>query len=314
MRILSIIFCLIAAPITAQEHRTEKIIQAYEAWMQERGITEGSIAVIEDGRPPRTKGYGRKADAPVTLASLSKAITGACVAVLQQEGVFDLDTPISDLLDVPEGSGSLPEYLTQISGFHHDPTQGKPWHLETDRSPRHMLAAELTLNSKRAERVFSYNNGNFAIAGAVIDAVAQQDYATDCKSLVLDPLGITTAALDPVWGPLAAWGGWSMSVGDYALFAKEWFGSERSIGRDPLAWPNVSLGRGAYYLMGTFFREMRGRKLFWHAGLLCWNGDGDGSYFASYDGDVIVVVSYATCLPEGRLAELDQLLFRAAVR
>ncbi len=313
MRLILILLCASAGPLMAQD-RSEQVIAAFENWMTQQGVTEGSIAVIEGNSPVLTKGYGRDADAAVTLASLSKALTGACVAVLQQEGVFDLDTPISDLLDVPEGSGSLPDFLSQTSGFQDDQTQGKPWHLEADRTPRHMLATELALATDRGDTSFRYDNGNFAVLGAVIDAVAQEDYATDCKSLVMEPLGITTAALDPVWGPLAAWGGWSMSVGDYARFVKEWFGSERNIGRDPLAWPHANLGGGAHYVMGSFFRELQGRNLFWHAGLLCWNTEGDGSYFASYGGDIVVVVSYAECMPNDGLAALDQALFEAALK
>ncbi|WP_281859782.1 hypothetical protein, partial [Litoreibacter halocynthiae] len=111
-----------------------------------------------------------------------------------------------------------------------------------------------------------------------------------------------------------AWGGWSMSVGDYARFAKEWFGSPRNIGRAPLDWPHAELGRGAKYVMGSFYRNIKGHNLFWHAGLLCWDDDGDGSYFASYGGEMVVVVSYAACLEDGALGDLDTALFKAALR
>jgi len=245
----------LATPLAAQDStaqdRAAQVTAAFEGWLADNAIAEASIAVITNGTQPVTKGYGRDADAPVTLASLSKAITGACVAVLQQEGVFDLDSEISDLIDAPTGSGSLPDFLSQTSGFQDDPTQGQPWHLAADRTPRHALASKLALDAPRGDATFRYNNANFAVLGALIDAVAQHDYFTDCRDLVLAPLGITTAAPDPVWGPLGAWGGWEMSVGDYARFAKEWFGTNRNIGRAPppqYPWPRPVLARRAVVL------------------------------------------------------------------
>ncbi|RLJ40817.1 beta-lactamase [Litoreibacter meonggei] len=316
LRALLVGALLLTMPVAAQDDRQAAIVTAFEAWMSDHGITKASIAVLAgDARAPTlTKGYGRDAAAPVTLASLSKAITGACIAVFQQEGVFDLDAQISTLIDAPEGAGSLHDFLSQTSGFDEDLTQGKPWHLEADRTPRHKLATKLALDAPRADASFRYNNANYAVLGAVIDAHAQQDYEADCRSLVLDPLGIATAALDPVWAPLGAWGGWSMSVGDYARFAKEWFGSPRNIGRAPLDWPHAELGRGAKYVMGSFYRNLKGRNVFWHAGLLCWGDEGDGSYFASYGGEMVVVVSYAACLEDGALGDLDTVLFKAALR
>lgn len=302
----------LSGPIVAQSP-SQAIIKAFEDWQSQNGITRASIAVIPADAPMITQGYGQAADAPITLASLSKAITGACVAILQQEGVFDLDSPVSDLIDMPEGSGRLPDFLSQTSGLLDDITQGQPWHLEADRIPRHMLATELALNTPRGDATFRYNNANFAVLGAVIDAVAQVDYETDCRDLLLAPLGITTAALDPVWGPLGAWGGWSMSVGDYARFISEWFGSPRNIGQDPLSWPHAKLGRGRAYVMGSFHRRRRGIDLFWHAGQLCWNGEGSSSYFASYGGDPVVVVGVPACLSRDAFATLEGALFQAAL-
>ncbi|WP_281856334.1 serine hydrolase [Litoreibacter halocynthiae] len=126
LRALLIGALLLTTPVAAQDDRQAAIVTAFEAWMSDHGITEASIAVLAgDARAPTlTKGYGRDAAAPVTLASLSKAITGACIAVFQQEGVFDLDAQISTLIDAPEGTGSLPDFLSQTSGFDEDLTQG----------------------------------------------------------------------------------------------------------------------------------------------------------------------------------------------
>ena len=301
----------LACPVTAQTD-TDRIISAFELWQTEQSIPNASIAIISAGDAMITKDYAQEANRPITLASLSKAITGACIAVLQREGVFNLDADIAGLLDIPGVEGTLGDFLSHSAGLAPDRTQGKPWHLEPDRAPLHQEAAATALAGPRGDSGFFYSNENYAVLGAVIDAVAEVDYDADCRKRVLDPLGITTAKLDPVWGPLGAWGGWAMSTADYARFVKEWFGSNRNIGRDPRSWPHAELGQGAAYVMGAFYRHYQGAELFWHAGLLCWDGEGDGSYFVSFGGDPIVVVSFKGCIDNAGFAALDQALFEAA--
>ena len=314
MRALVLVLALLAKPLQAEITRSAEILAAFEQWMTAEGVTEASIALAAQGEKPVKNGYGRPADAPVTLASLSKAITGACIAVLQQEGVFDLNAPIADLLPLPGAKGVLADHLSQTSGLTPDRTQGRPWHLEENRSPRHAEAATRAFAGQQGAKAFAYNNENYAVLGAVIDATGMAGYETDCRQLVLEPLGITTAAMDPVWGPHGAWGGWSMPVGDYARFISEWFGSPRNIGRDPLSWPHAELGQDRYYVMGAFHRRRRGANLFWHAGQLCWDGEGASSYFASYGGDPVVVVGVPACLSQSAFAALDKALFEAALR
>ena len=292
--------------------RTEAILDAFEGWQAEHAISRASIAVITRGGTMVQKSYGQRSDRSVPLASLSKAITGACIAALQQQGVFDLGADVADLLDLPGARGSLGAFLSHRSGLTPDRTQGQPWHLHPSRTPRHSEAATWAFAAPRGADDFSYNNENYAVLGAVIDSTAQEGYEATCRRFVFEPLGITTAHLDPVWGPHGAWGGWAMSVADYARFIKEWFGSGRNIDPEPLTWPHSKLGHGVAYVMGAFHRRHQGAQLFWHAGLLCWEGEGDGSYFASYGGDPVVVVSFSGCIEDAGFARLDGVLFEAA--
>ena len=161
---------------------------------------------------------------------------------------------------------------------------------------------------------FAYNNENYAILGLVIETVTGEPYDQVCRRLVLDPLGIDSAALDGMWGAHGAWGGWSMSAADYARVVWATFGPDTAIGAAPEAWPSVDAG-GARYGMGVLWRAMRGRTFFWSSGMLCWAGEGNGGYFASYGGEWLVVTLYADCLAgTDRLRDLDAALFRAAVQ
>jgi CubicO group peptidase (beta-lactamase class C family) len=58
---------------------SERIVDAFKLWMEGFHVRSASIVVFENGRLVQQVGVGADASAPVELASLSKAITGACV-------------------------------------------------------------------------------------------------------------------------------------------------------------------------------------------------------------------------------------------
>lgn len=303
-----------------QGDRTAAILDAFEGWMADHAVPEGSIAVVPAEGAPALRGYGRPAGAPVTLASLSKAITGACIATLRQRGALDLAAPLADLLPyAPAGGGLAGDPLTVADALSHrtgtlvDATQGRPLHLAEDRAPAHDAVARAALSGARSPlRTFRYDNQNYAILGAAIDSLAPEGYFAACARLLFEGSGIA-AGPDPVWGPLGAWGGWAMPPLDYARFIADRFAPGRDLGLGPAEWPHADLGGGTAYVMGAFHRMHGGRALFWHAGLLCWDGAGDGAYFASYGADPVVVASFAGCAPEDAIRALDAALFDAAL-
>jgi len=73
--------------------------QALHAWAAEHRIVRAFVVVRRDGRTVyRSALGGADADAPVHLASLSKAITAACVATLIRDGKLAFSTPVSAAL------------------------------------------------------------------------------------------------------------------------------------------------------------------------------------------------------------------------
>ncbi len=74
----------------------EEIEQAWRGWMEKTRRTRGGLAVVHAGQPVREAGAGGLS--PVTAvpyASLSKAITGVCVATLIESGKLAFETPVS---------------------------------------------------------------------------------------------------------------------------------------------------------------------------------------------------------------------------
>ncbi len=72
--LLAAILC--AAPAWAED-RSDKVVSAFKAWLVDQEITAGQIAVAYRGDILATEAIASAG--PVDLASLSKAITAACV-------------------------------------------------------------------------------------------------------------------------------------------------------------------------------------------------------------------------------------------
>src|SRR5262249_26479208 len=72
---------------------------ALQAWAAAHGVRRAFVVVRRDGRiVHRSALGGADPDAPVHLASLSKAITAACVATLVRDGKLAFATPVATAL------------------------------------------------------------------------------------------------------------------------------------------------------------------------------------------------------------------------
>ena len=72
---------------------------AWRGWMTKSGRSTGGLAVMHGGRLVHEAAMGQeRPGASVPLASLSKAVTGVCVAGLVDRGRLAFDTPLSQAL------------------------------------------------------------------------------------------------------------------------------------------------------------------------------------------------------------------------
>ena len=304
--------------------RAERIVAAWTDWA-ESGETEGAtIAVMRSGELVVSEGIGAAPDAALPLASLSKAITAACVARLPSPGALSMDTTVEQLIDAagPAVDWTVGQLLTHSAGIGPDATQGDASLQESTAPPTEAIAMRAIGREPQDGEVGTfaynnenYNNENYAIVGRMIEVATGRTYAEVCAEAVFEPYGIDTGTMAGEWGAHGPWGGWSMSAADYARFAWATFGPDGAMGLSPDAWPSVAVGDGANYGMGVLWREIRERHLIWSSGMLCWDGHGSGGYFASYGGEWLVVTLYADCLDgTSRLMDLDRALFDAAIK
>lgn len=275
---------------TAAAQGVEDIERAWRGWMEKTQRTRGGLVVMQAGRPVHEATTGGLAPAAsVRYASLSKAVTGVCIATLIERKVLSFETRISEALARTMMRTGLPvdarllqvtisELLAHRGGF--GPSTGSDgdmasW-LRRNSGGRTAFDEQLRwlfvrrLQYEPGEK-FEYSNANYLVLGAIIEEASSQPYERYCKDAALTPLGARGAELDPAWRILSSYGGWRMPLADYARFYQAFAPGNPSIGSRARQWmmspEGKQVGGGAQYGLGTFVRPTpRGGGNFWHAG------------------------------------------------
>ncbi|MEA2816269.1 MAG: hypothetical protein QOI93_3966 [Rhodospirillaceae bacterium] len=337
----------LAGPLLpARAQTVDGIERAWRGWMVRSGQRTGGMVVLHAGQPVREVAMGRlAAGAPVPLASLSKAITGVCVANLIDRGRLSFDTPLSQALartfariGTPDDRRLLQVTISQLlvhrAGFNgKEDAEPLGAYLGTNTARRTAFDTQLKwllpvrLASTPGTR-YIYSNAGYMVLGAVIEEASGRDYESYCRDAVLLPLGARDAALDPAWRILSSFGGWRMPLADYGRFYQAFALGNPAIGPLARAWmmspAGKQVGGGAHYGLGTFVRPTAvGGGNFWHWG--GWTYTMPRAYDAplktSYSTfavrwgamDVNIVVSTEPALGEDDMQnELDGALGRAA--
>jgi len=300
--------------------------QALVQWMEKHRVKNATLTVFDAGGVSSTKKNGNDSGEVFALASLSKSITGACIAHLVANSDLRFQSTMQDvfgenlialgLKDSEFGNLSISDLLTQTAGIAPDSTQ-KAMPKWMNKAPKlHKSVSATALGRKREpalEGKFNYNNENYAILGAVIEEQTNQSYYEYCANSILAPKGVTTAKGSGKYGAYAAWGGWEMNHADFVKFVLGTFGAKTRVGSAPLDFPHTEFVPNVYYGMGTFVRATETGNNFWHHGLICiGRKHQDGSFFAFWRGRLGVLVSYDKCLNQDAMIELDIVLGRAS--
>jgi D-alanyl-D-alanine carboxypeptidase len=148
---------------------------------------------------------------PFRIGSLTKSFTAAAVLKLVEEGLVDLDTPISDYLGLvnnyaPLGDVSVRQLLNMNSGV--------PNYLDLDylfetimpNPTEPLLATDLLQHAFDLSPTllftpgteFNYSNSNYILLGMLIERVSGIGYAEYLQQTFIEPLGLnkTIVALD----------------------------------------------------------------------------------------------------------------------
>lgn len=316
MRLLVLLLCLLALPAAAEGTKPERFRAAFADWLKDRGATRGVLAIRRDGVPVSVWSTGTDRDAALPLASLSKAITAVCVSELVRSGALTYDTEARAVLGLPAAApATVAALLNHATGLEHDRTQGAMSWWRDDPTPRWPELTEAALDPARmtaGAAEYYYSNENYAVLGSVIESVTGQDYVTACRDRVLTPAGVRATA-DPSFAAYLPWGGWRMTMADYAGFLDHYYGNDGVLGGRLRRLPRVRIEGPVHYGLGMVQRDMSPGVNVWHFGSLCFeDGPNFGTYAVHWRIGWTVTAWYDACLEGAGMIALDQAMVRVA--
>ncbi|GLY79033.1 serine hydrolase domain-containing protein [Actinoallomurus iriomotensis] len=214
----------VAGPIL---HGLEEFDATVMAFMEERSIPCGSLAVARDGRLLLARGYSRggrgtRETGPTSLfrtASVTKPVTAAAVLRLIQDGRLRPSDRVTDLLHIGAAADprltevTVARLLRHLGGWDRevsgDPmfddvaiakALGRPLPIGPDDIVRYVTARPLDHAPGTA---FAYSNYGYLLLGRIIEKVTGRPYATYVRDAVLAPLGVTRMRLGHTLAPAA---------------------------------------------------------------------------------------------------------------
>jgi len=231
---------------------------------------------------------------PVQLASLSKAITGTCVATLVRDGKLTFETPLASALrkffaangnpiDSRTPSITIAQLLQHRSGIAGKTSGGDP---ATGSILVGFLASHSAASPPGAAffssvfqrrlihdpgTAFDYSNAGYLVLGAVIEEATGKAYASYCRDAVLTPEG-ATGELDPKWALIAPFGGWRLSAENYLRFTDIFDPANPTLGKTAQAFlfsppgANTTFPGASWYSLGTNVRRSGDGYTTWHLG------------------------------------------------
>ncbi|WP_433301980.1 serine hydrolase domain-containing protein [Actinoplanes sp. CA-030573] len=126
------------------------------------------------------------------IGSVTKTFTAVLVMQARDDGLLDLDRPLSAYLDLPaHGDATIRRLLSHTAGFQREP-HGDVWDTLVSPDAQRMLA-ELD----RAERVlpegrrFHYSNLAFGVLGQLVARLRDTTWDRLVADRILEPLGLT---------------------------------------------------------------------------------------------------------------------------
>ena len=148
------------------------------------------LAFSADSRGSSVATFGTaRADSRFALASLSKPIVAAACLVAWEEGVLDLDAPLSEHLEEVDEVLTLRDVLSHASGLPADDARARRVQLDSNSTWNDVAAAYRGVRPvvpPGTQRI--YSNAGYALAADVLEQATGMDYRAYITESVLIPL------------------------------------------------------------------------------------------------------------------------------
>ncbi len=268
----------------------------FDDWVKRRGPENAILVVRRGGKTVFIKGNDVDPSKPTMVASLSKPITGACIATLIRDGKLHFKTPLREALaqfftlygpplDRRLELVTIEQLLTHRSGLAGNADDDPVNEIMERRaslgsgemgSARSVLA-EYLLKSRHIRiqgNKYSYSNTGYQILTAVIEEQTGRSYEDYCREAVFEKLGIVKPKLHPNWRVLGGAGGWFIPGADYLAFLDIFDPAHPFLGDAVKKWIDQAQGRwtlgnrGRWYSLGINTWAGAGRWAVSHGGLV----------------------------------------------
>ena len=195
------------------------------------------IVVVHGERVLLSKGYGyadlengilMTPQTAIRAGSVSKSLTATTVIQLVEQGVLDLDAPVSDYisdlaLDDEFGPAStVDQLLNHMGGYYDTLVQSHSPDFESWEPLGDVLRADLPPRAFAPGLVSSYSDWNFSLLGYAIESATGAPYEEMIAELLLKPLGMESSTYvqplpDEIYKKLAVGYGWNYERSRYKI-------------------------------------------------------------------------------------------------
>ncbi len=285
----------------------------FDQWVARRAPKTAILAIRRDGKTVFAKGHSADPLQPTLIASLSKPITGACVATLIRDGKLTFTTPLSQALsgffetfgapaDERLKAATIEELLTHRAGLRGN-ADDDPIYEVFDRradggagslAEAKAILAEYVLRVRLARHPggrYSYSNTGYELLTAVIEEQSGRPYEDYCADAVFGKLGIPKPKLHPDWQMLSGAGGWFIPGPDYLAFLDIFDPANPFLSDEVKAWIDRAQTRwtpshhGRWYSLGINTWAGQGRWTVSHGGIM--NSRGRDTTGKPTSGDIV---------------------------
>lgn len=141
-----------------------------------------------------------------SLQSISKLVTATAIMIAVQDGLLDLDTPITAYLpqftvnsryeEHPAEKMTLRLLLSHRAGFTHEAPYGNNFELGETSFERHIESISQTWLRYPVGERYAYSNLGVDLAGYILQVVSGKPFARFVEERLLDPLGMSDTTYD----------------------------------------------------------------------------------------------------------------------
>ena len=196
-----------SSPFSILDHSASQAIDSLFAEYDRSDAPGFAVGVIQGGELVYAKGFGSanldyhipiSTESVFNLASLSKQMTAACIALLIQQGKVSLDadvkTYISEFPDYP-GPVKVKHLIYMTSGLNEyyrlERPGGKDWFLDYFTVDD---AIALSLEQPELDFVpgsaWAYSNINYMLLAEIVERVSGMTFASFAEQYLFEPLGM----------------------------------------------------------------------------------------------------------------------------